>query len=157
SFDAVLFGLNTFAHLTALAERQQALSALTAHLRPGGIVILDADLVGPRRLAESAGQVWWQGTWPVTASGETLTHFVVGEPSGTLGVVRVTHFYDVHKQSEPVRRTTTSMDLAMLTRGEVEMGLLHAGFALAESYGSYDLTPFEDGSPRLIAVARKPD
>lgn len=154
-FDAALFGLNTFAHLTTLGERQQALAALTAHLRPGSIVILDVDLTGPRRMAESAGQVWWQGTWPVIASGESLTHFVVGESGGTPGAVRVTHFYDVHEQAGPVRRTATTMDLAILTKGEVEMGLLHAGFALAEAYGSYDLTPFEDGSPRLIAVAHK--
>ena len=113
-FDAVLFGLNTFAHLTILAERQQALAALTGHLRPGGIVIVDLDLTGPRRMVETAGQMWWQGTWPVADSSESLSHFVVGE-HGTPGTVRVTHFYDLHAQAGPVRRTTTTMELAVLT------------------------------------------
>ncbi|HEV8193653.1 MAG TPA: class I SAM-dependent methyltransferase [Ktedonobacterales bacterium] len=156
-FDAVLFGLNTFAHLTTLAERQQALAAFSAHLRPGGIALLDLDLAGPRRMAESAGHVWWQGGWPVAESAASLTHFVVGEPSGTPGAVRLTHFYDVHEQGGPVRRTTATMDLAILTRGEIDLGLLHAGFVLPEAYGSYDLAPFEESSLRLIAVARKRD
>lgn len=157
SFDAALFGLNTFAHLTKLTERQQALAALIAHLRPGGIVILDVDLVGPRRLAESAGRVWWQGSWPIPESRETLTHFVVGEPGGGPGAVQVTHFYDAHEQAGPVRRTMTTMDLAILTPTEVELTLLHAGFSLAETYGAYDLAPFDGESSRLIAVARKQD
>jgi SAM-dependent methyltransferase len=156
-FDAALFGLNTFAHLTTLAERQQALAALAARLRHGGIVLLDLDLAGPRRMAETAGQVWWQGTWPVGESDASLTHFVVGEPSGAPGIVRLTHFYDIHEQGGPVRRTTTTMTLAILTRGEIELGLLHAGFALAEVYGSHDLAPFEESSSRLIVVARKGD
>lgn len=156
-FDAALFGLNTFAHLTTIAERQQALAALATHLRPGGIVILDVDLVGPKRLAESAGQVWWQGSWPIPETREMLTHFVVGESGGVPGVVRVTHFYDTHEQAGLVRRTMTTMDLAILTPGEVELTLLHAGFILAETYGAYDLSPFDGESPRLIVVARKQD
>lgn len=154
-FDAALFGLNTFAHLTSLAERQQALATLASHLRPSGIVILDLDLAGPRRLAETAGQMWWQGTWPISESSESLSHFVVGEHGATSGTVRVAHFYDLHAQAGTVRRTTTTMELAVLTYGEVALGLLHGGFALADVYGSYDLAPFEDGSPRLLVLARK--
>lgn len=154
-FDAALFGLNTFAHLTALAERQRALAALARHLRPGGILILDLDLAGPRHLAETAGQLWWQGTWPIPESSESLTHFVTGEQGAVPGTVRLVHFYDVHEQGGLVRRTMTAMDLAMLTRGEVELGLLHAGFALIEAYGSYDLAPWEEGSSRLLVMARK--
>lgn len=154
-FDAALFGLNTFAHLTSVTERHRALLVVSGHLRPGGVLILDVDLAGPRRMADTAGQVWWQGAWPIPESGESLSHFAVGASGGEPGVVRVTHFYDVHEQGGVVRRTTATMDLALLTRGEVELGLLHTGFAPADTYGSYDLAAFEEGAARLIALARR--
>lgn len=156
-FDLSLFSLNTFAHLLTRDERHRALRALSAHLHPGALLLLDLDLLGTRRLAETAGQVWWQGTWPLPENNAVLlSHLIVAAPPVTPGVLRVTHFYDVHEQGGEVRRAISTMSLALLSKGEVEVSLQYAGFAVDEVYGGYDLAQWDDVSARAIFVARWP-
>lgn len=161
-FDVVIFGLNALAHLTSADERDRALRVARDHLRPGGQLLIDLDIAGPRRLLETAHQVWWQGSWPVgDANGdardqdqrEQVTHFVTGA-QGQPGLLTVAHIYDIHTQGGVVRRTQTQMTLALLSRGEVELALVHAGFELAAVYGGYDLAAHDDLSARVIFDAR---
>ena len=164
-FDAVIFGLNALAHLTAAVERDHALRVARDHLRPGGQLLIDLDIGGPRRLLETAHQMWWQGSWLVgvgDAKGDRLdqdhqeqvTHFVTGT-QGQPGLLTVTHIYDVHTQGGVVRRTQTQMTLALLTRGEVELALAHTGFEIEAVYGGYDLAAYDDLSARAIFDARR--
>jgi len=155
-FDAALFGLDTFAHLTSLDERLRALALVRAHLRPGGPLLIDLDPAGLRRLAETPGQMWHQGTWPAPGSAgrrRYLSHFVAalaGEP----GLVTLTHFYDAYEPGGPISRTISAMTLALLARGEVELALLHSGYRVEAVYGGYDRQPYEEGAPRALFVAR---
>lgn len=153
-YDVALLGLGTFGHLTHAEERATALAALRARLRADGRVIVDVDVAGPRRLLETAGQLWRLGVWPVNEGASYVEHLVVGGSGAEPGVVDVTHFYDQHEQGGPVRRTVTHTPLALLSRGEVALAIRHAGFALEALYGSYDLAPADDTSARLIAIAR---
>lgn len=156
-FDAVIFGLNALAHLTSADERDRALRVARDHLRPGGQVLIDLDIAGPRRLLETAHQLWWQGSWLVGDATEDdqdqVTHFVTGA-QGQPGLLTVTHIYDVYTQGGVVRRTQTQMTLALLSRGEVELALAHAGFAIEAVYGGYDLAGYDDLSTRAIFDAR---
>lgn len=152
-FDAVLFGQGTFAHLLSPEERLAALTQLRAHLKPQGQLLLDLDLLGPRRLLETSGQLWWQGTWE-DASATQVSHFVVGSAGATPGVLQVTHFYDSHGQDAAVQRTIARMSLALLTYGEIALTLTQSGYTIEAAYGGYDLAPYEDHSPRVLLVAR---
>lgn len=154
AFDAALLGCNTFAHLTTLDERQAALARLRDHLRPAGVLLLDLDLAGPERMAETVGQVWYSGTWDVPNSAEQVLHFSVAGHGEEPGTLQITHFYDVIGEGGVVRRIVSRMALALLGQGEVEEELTRAGFAVAARYGSYDMRPWEDGAPRAIFVAR---
>lgn len=167
-FDVALVGLNSFAHLTTAGERQQALAVIHGHVRPNGLLLIDLDLPGPRRLLETAGQMWWQGTWdyvdetprganatPATSTREQVSHFMAGSPGPDMETVRATHFYDVHAPGGSVRRTIAPMTLALLSRGEVALALHHAGFSVETLYGTYDLSPYDELSPRALFVARR--
>lgn len=159
-FDAVIFGLGTFAHLTSLEDRLRALSLARAQLRPGGKLVIDLDLAGLRRLAENPGHVWHQGTWPLLSSASVtpqfLTHLVAAElahePAGH-GLVTLTHFYDVYGQGGGVARTVSQMALALLSRGEIELALLHSGFRIDAIYGGYGGEPYEENAGRALFVA----
>ena len=156
-FDAAIFGLDTFAHLTALDERLRALAAVRALLRPGGLLLLDLDPTGLRRLAESAGHLWHQGTWPLPASGGGggyVSHFVAAAPGREPGLVTLTHFYDVHEQGGALTRTVGALSLAQLSHGEVELTLAHAGYRVEAVYGGYDRQPYEEGAARALFAAR---
>ncbi len=155
-FDAAIFGLGTFAHLTTLEQRLRALTLVHGHLRPGGQLVIDLDLAGPRRLAESPGQLWRQGTWALAApSGDAryVTHCVVAESPGEPGLVTLTHFYDVHTQGGSLTRTISQMTLALLSRGEVELALAHTGYRVVAVSGGYAGEPHEDGVGRALFVA----
>lgn len=148
-FDVALLGQNVLAHVLSPAQRLAALRAIRASLGPGGHLIGDVDLLGPRRLLETAHQLWWQGMWPV-GSGAQVEHFVSGALGATPGTVELIHFYDVHAPGGTIARTTARMTLALLSKGEVETALLAAGFDLAAVYGGYDLAPYEEGAARAI-------
>lgn len=167
-FDVALVGLNSIAHLTTAEEREQALTTIHTHLRPNGLLLIDLDLTGPRRLLETTGQMWWQGTWDYTdepPTSETATsttpprvqvsHFIAGSPGPDVGTVRATHFYDVHAPGGSVHRTIVPMTLALLSRGEVTQALRHAGLSVEALYGTYDLNAYDDLSPRALFVARR--
>lgn len=153
-FDVALFALNGFAHLTTAEERHAALLRVRESLTPDGQLILDLDLLGPRRLRETAGQVWWQGTWPVPDSSAIVSHFLSAAPATAHDVVEVMHFYDVHEQGGAIRRTLARMPLAVLSAGELALALALAGYALDASYGGYELTPLDASSPRAVFIAR---
>ncbi|HEU5438113.1 MAG TPA: class I SAM-dependent methyltransferase [Ktedonobacterales bacterium] len=154
-FGTVLLSQNLLAHLLTPDERHAALTAAFAALRPGGRLLADVDLLGPRRLLESAHQLWLQGVWNLP-SGEQLEHLVAGAPGTQPSTVELTHLYDVHAPGGPLRRTTTRMMLAVLSKGEVEVALLRAGFGVEAIHGNYDLAPYDDTSPRAIFDARRP-
>lgn len=155
-FDVALMGLGTFGHLTHASEREEALRLLHERLKPGGMLVLDVDLAGPRRLLEPAGRLWWQGHWRAGGPESLLvSHTITGAPGREPGAVEVTHLYDMFQQGGPVRRTVTTTTLALLGRGEVELVVRHAGFSDLTIYGGYDLTPADDQAPRAIVVARR--
>jgi SAM-dependent methyltransferase len=152
-FDVALLGLGTYGHLTSAGERADALRLLQERLKPGGQLIMDVDLAGPRQLLESAGRLWWQGSWRAEDGALMVSHTITGAPGREPGMVEVTHIYDTHEQGGSVRRTLAVMPLALLTRGEVELAVRHAGFTDIAIYGGYDLAPADDQSPRAICVA----
>lgn len=172
-FDAVNFGLGTFGHLATLTERLGALAAARAHLRPGGLLVIDLDLAGLRRLAETPGQLYHQGTWllppsappPPSAPGAPtryVSHFVAAGTVREGGLITLTHFYDLHEQGgngtspQPVARTVSQMPLALLSRGEVELALRHSGYEVEAVYGGYNQEPYEEGAGRALFVAISP-
>ena len=155
-FDLGIFSLNTFAHLLTRQARSHALTELAERLNPGGLLVIDLDILGTRRLAESPGHFWWQGTWSLPENSTALlSHFVVAAPLSTPGMVEVTHMYDLHEQGGEVRRSLSTMSLALVSKGEIEVVLEHAGFTVIEVYGGYDLAPWDDASARAIFTARR--
>ncbi len=155
-YDAVVYGLNTFAHLTGRPERRRALAAAASHLVGGGLLLLDFDLAGPRRLLHSAGQLYRLGRWRSRESGEWVSHLVSGSPGPEVGTILVTHFYEVSLPGKEVRRTVTPMPLALLSREELELAVRTAGFTVLAVYGGFDLSPYDDLSARAILLARLP-
>jgi len=67
------------------------------------------------------------------------------------------NFYDQIAADGTVHRQVAPFALRYLAAAELELLLPIAGLTIEALYGSYDLDPFDTGSPRLIAVARGAD
>jgi SAM-dependent methyltransferase len=154
SYQAIIFGLNTYAHLTDQQSRSQALALAARHLPPRGVLLIDLDLAGPRRLLEAPGQLFLQAAF--RDRQDWITHLVAGVPGTQPGTLTVTHLYDVFQSgSEVRRRTLAQMSLAVLTSGELELSISVSGFDVEAMYGGFDLAAYDHLSPRAILVARR--
>lgn len=151
-FQMAFIALGSFGHLVTRRQQRDALKAIRAHLTPGGAFILDISNADVRYMEGMSGQVLHQGTWTMD-DGSLLTHFVSPASSATLHLLDLVHFYDLHKQGEAVRRTIARMQLYLFERNETELLLESAGFVVKEVYGNYDLSPYENDSPRMIFLA----
>jgi SAM-dependent methyltransferase len=153
-FHAILYGLNTFAHLSDYRARARALAVARSHLEVDGLLLIDLDLAGPRRLLASPGQLYLQGSWKLPPEGDRwVSHLVSGVMGPEPGTLLVTHWYDVFRSGYEVVRTQAQMKLAVMSRGELELAVAIAGFETLAAYGGFDLTPLDDLSARAILLA----
>ena len=134
-FRLAFIALGSFAHMTTRKDQQRVLQALRAHLGMGSTCIIDISNADARYMEDLGGHVLHQGTWR--------------REDGTM----LTHFYDQHQQGGNVQRTVVTTHLYLFERGEMELLLEQAGFAVKEVYGHYDLSPFQLDSPRMIFLA----
>jgi SAM-dependent methyltransferase len=152
--------LNTFAHFALPEDRQRVLAQVRAHVVPGGRLVLDLDLDGPRRLLAQPGLLWLLGSWALDASSATpdavrrVSHFVSALPGAEPDTVAITHLYDTQDAHGIVRRTMATMTQCVLTHQELLLTLAQAQYAVEAVYGSYDLEPYRSGAERVIVVAR---
>jgi SAM-dependent methyltransferase len=153
-FDAALYGLDTFAHLLTVGERALALGAAHERLRRGGKLLIDLDPLGPRRLAESIGRAWLQGTWRDQRSGHVLRHTLRATDMSD-DVVTIQNVLTVAAPDGAITEATTELRLALLSRAEVERAISAAGFTLEALYGGYDGRAAVADAPRLLFVAAR--
>jgi SAM-dependent methyltransferase len=153
-FDAALYGLDTFAHLLTADERDVALRAVYERLHTGGKLLIDLDPLGPRRLAESIGRDWLQGTWQDQRSGRTLRHTLRATGMRD-GMVPIQNILTITALDGAITETTTELRLALLSREEVERVISVAGFKLEAVYGGYDGREPALDEPRLLFVATR--
>jgi hypothetical protein len=96
--------------------------------------------------------------WTVhdAATGETITQSTSLVASQVAQATTTTFHYD--REARDGTRTETSFDVTARIFGphEIEALLARAGLALHATYGWYDLSPFDDASDRMIAVATLP-
>ncbi len=151
-FRLAFIALGSFAHITTRKTQQLALSAIRAHLSPGGTFIMDISNADARYMEDLGNHMLHQGTWH-RDDGTLLTHFVSPAPAADRHLLELTHFYDQHSQGGTVHRTVVTTHLYLFERSEIELLLEQAGFVVKDVYGDYDLAPYQLGSPRMICIA----
>jgi len=151
-FRLAMVALGSFGHIVTRQKQQAALAAIRRHLSIGATFILDISNEDARYMEHLSGQMLHQGTWQ-QADGSYVTHFISPSSSITHHLLDLTHFYDVHHQGEPVRRTVSQTDLYLFERNETDLLLDQAGFRVKDLYGNYDFSPYEHESPRMIFIA----
>ncbi|HEU5316306.1 MAG TPA: class I SAM-dependent methyltransferase [Chloroflexota bacterium] len=152
-FDLVIVGLNSLMHLETQAAQLDALRNAARHLSPTGRLIVD--LFNPEvALPESPqeGQLFLH-CLKILPDGGHLLHFQSPRVDRTAQVVTMTNYYDELHADGQVRRHLAPFTLRYLTAAELRLLLESAGLTVDALYGTYELDPFQDDSPRLLAVA----
>lgn len=152
TFRLAMIALGSFGHIITRQRQQQALAAIRRHLGLGATFVLDISNEDARYMEQLSGQMLHQGSWQ-QEDGSYVTHFLSPASAHSQHLLDLTHFYEVHRQGEAVRRTISQTSLYLFERNEAELLLEQAGFRVKDVYGNYDFSPYEHTSPRMIFIA----
>lgn len=143
---------NTFLHMPDTAAQQSALRAIAAHLRPGGLLVLDLIHPNPELLGAYYGAITHETTFE-SAEGERVDRFVAAFYRAATQTVEVTWFYDITAPDRTLSRIAVPFSMRLIGRYEIELLLHGAGFTVEAIYADSDLTPLDDGADRMLIVA----
>lgn len=155
-FDLVIIGLNSLMHLTDQASQRETLRNAARHLAPHGRLVVDLfnpDVALPE--AHQEGQLFLH-CLKVLPDGAHLLHFQSPKVDRAAQLVHMTNYYDEMPPDGRVRRHFAPFSLRYLSAGELRLLLEQAGLAVDTLYGTYELDPLTNDSPRLIAVSTTP-
>ena len=155
-FGLVIVGLNSLMHMDTQSAQLEALKNAARHLAPDGRMVVD--LFNPEVVlpdAQQEGQLFLH-CLKILPDGTHLLHFQSPRVDRPTQVIDMTNYYDEMPPDGRVRRHMAPFSLRYLTAGELRLLVQQAGLALEALYGTYELDPFQNDSPRLIAVATHP-
>jgi SAM-dependent methyltransferase len=156
-FNLAFAAINSFMHLLNTDDQLAALARIRHHLNPGGLLILDLFNPDLSRLLEARGQVGLAKVMTDPDTGHRLMRFHSDKVDLGEQTIHVTFVVDELDSEGNVQRTLFPFSIRYLFRFELELLLRHAGFEIEAIYGTYDLDEFSGDSPKMIAVARRPD
>ncbi len=149
-----IVALNSFMHLTSVADQLAALERIHRALEPDGLLAIDVFNPHARSLADSHGELALDRTFRLE-DGTRVQKFVAQRANLAEQLNHVTFIYDEIDGADQVHRTTQCMILRWFYRYEIEHLMERAGFAVEAIYGSYDLDPFRGDSDIMLTVAQR--
>lgn len=151
-FGLVLLSLNALMHLETITAQRAVLEAARRVLDPRGMLVIDTLNPDPALLMTLDGRVQHEGTWRLP-DDTRVDRFASRTLSSAAQRIDTQLWYDLLDAGRNLRRVATRFAMRYVTRSELELMLELAGFVEWQTYGSYDLDPYDDQSERLIVTA----
>jgi SAM-dependent methyltransferase len=153
-FALAVVPMNSFMHLPTSEDHQAALRSLRAHLRLGGLLVLDLFNPDPRELVEDQSLPVHAKSF-TSSAGDAVQKWVLRRTDYAGQMHYVEFMYDEIGADRVVRRDILPFTMRWFYRFELEYLLAQTGFAVEALFGSYDLDDYSSDSDRLIVVARR--
>ena len=150
----IIISINTFMHLLTTADQLDALTNLARHLAPGGRLIIDLPAGDELAHQDPDARLTLEQTFRDPVTDHQVIKLVASRVDWATQRQHVTYVYDELLTDGGVRRTVVPMTLRHVFRYELALLLDKAGYSLEALYSDYDLSPYGEGGPRMIAVAR---
>jgi len=138
-------------------SQRQTLERGAAYLAPGGRLVFNIFNPNPELLAENSDEpfLWAKTVHPETGSRCLLwaeNHF--DSETQTNRGVQIVEVLDDH--GEVAERVSFDVTIRYLFASEAHEMLEAAGLQVEAMYGDFDLSAFDEDSPEMIFVARRP-
>ncbi|MDZ4763327.1 MAG: class I SAM-dependent methyltransferase [Chloroflexota bacterium] len=153
-YKTVLIPYNTFMHFHEQDDQIALLKRIKAWLSPDGALIIDLPNAGESFAAQDTGALTLERTFTDIETGHHVMQYSVSSLDRVEQIMEVTWIYDAIADDGSVRRTVAPTRIRYFFLSELTLLLKLAGFELEMVYGDFDGTPFEDGAPRMIVIAR---
>ncbi len=150
-----ILGLNSILLLADRDRQRRVLATMAAHLRPGGLALVDAWLPTVDDLVRFDGRLSleWLRTDPVT--GHEVTKLAAAWYDATSRQVTLTTLFEASEPGGAAARWTRSDSMRLVDADELRAFAADAGLVVEQLAGDYELGPFGPGSDRAILVARR--
>ncbi len=151
-FGLAFIALNTFLHNLTREDQLAMLAAARRNLLPGAKLLVDLPPNDELAYQPDDGEYEFEATLVDPATGTLTDKFVASRISWAEQTQTLSYRID-EKLPGGKRSQTVTFRLRHVFRHEMELLLERTGFRTWEWYGDYDLSPYHDGSPRMIVVA----
>lgn len=151
TFALAILPFNTFMHLLTTEAQLAVLARIRRHLAPGGALALDLPNPGEAYAAQEQG-LTLERTF--SDGDRTVQQFSSIALDRAAQMARITWLYDSTGPQGDLQRSLVPLSLRYTFPAEMRLLLERCGLALEHVYGDYDRSPYADGAPRLLVVAR---
>lgn len=152
-FNVISVPYNGFMHFQTQATQIAALRRFRELLAPEGVLLLDLPNAGETFGTQDDGALVLERTFIEPESGNLVMQQSVSTLDRVTQQMRVNWIYDEVYPDGTVHRTLAPLVLRYIFPGEMDLLLAATGFQSVTTYGDYEQSPFENGSPRMIVLA----
>jgi hypothetical protein len=142
-------------------HKQETQLALLIRLRrwtlPDGLLVLDLPNAGETFASQDTEALTLERMFIEPDTGHLVMQQAVSVLDRAEQLMRVTWIYDEITGDGAVKRTIAPILFRYYFYPEVQLLLSHTGFEVQSLYGDVDGSPFEDGCPRMIVLAKPKD
>jgi SAM-dependent methyltransferase len=157
-FDLAIIAAKSFAYLLTRAEQLAALATVAAHLRPGGLLVLDFLNPAPGWLLEPPGSLRQDLVQYVPEQGVTVARTEAVVSTDLAAQIRVIRSaYEIVAADGSVTKRFVEWPYRYTYRFEAEHLLERAGFEIQAVYGGYRYELFTSESKSAVFLARLPN
>jgi SAM-dependent methyltransferase len=154
TFQLVIIPYNTLMHFLTIKEQKALLKKARQALAPGGMLVIDLPNAGEAFAAQDTEAVILERTFLERETGHLVMQHSVSRLNRVEQLMYVTWIYDEITANRVVERTVVPVIIHYFFHNELRLLLEACGFDLEAVYGDFDRTAFEDGCPRMIALAK---
>ncbi len=153
-FKLVIIPYNTFMHFQTHEAHLGLLKRIKGWLAKGGMVVIDLPNAGEAFAGSDTEALTLERTFIDGETGNLVMQQSVSRLDRVEQLMYVTWIYDEISSDNLLYRTVAPTVIRYFFLSEMRLLLPAAGLTLDEVYGDFDSSPFVDGAPRMIVVAR---
>jgi SAM-dependent methyltransferase len=153
-YDLVIISINTFMHLQTTGDQLAALTNLRRYLVEDGQLVIDLPSGDELAHQDPNACLTLEKTFLDRATGSQVIKLTSSKVDWIRQRQEITYVYDELLENG-VRRTVVPVTMRYVFRYELALLLEKAGYKLAALYGDYNMSPYDDGGPRMIALAQR--
>ncbi len=155
SFSLIIFPYNGFMHLHTPHDQVAALTTMTKHLAPGGIVSLALPNPVELYLYEDDQEPAFEREFVDRDTGETIIQRSQVAQDRAAQLFHILWLYDRISKKGEVSTEAIPVTLRLSFAPELALLCAAAGLDRVSFYGDHDLSPYREESPHLLVVARR--
>lgn len=150
----IILSYNALLHFHRQDDQLALLRRLRGWLADDGLLVIDLVNPGDSFGAQDTDALLLEKTFLDADTGHLVMQYSVSSLDRTEQLLRVTWIYDEIGDDGTVKRTFAPVVYRYIFYYELRLLLMLSGFRVDAVYGSAELDPYEDGSERMVVLAK---